>query len=146
MVKQWKKSLTGDDVQAEAEDALEKDISQMSPAANSVADNLDGGVAAVDWASKTPKIAEVSPDNTLTIDGSGFLLALMPRESGTNATVGFNSPKLSIDGENVISNVTNEQFDLNDNTLNLFFRFETSIGIFNRSGSATEVLVVYVLD
>jgi hypothetical protein len=143
MAKQWKKSLTGDDVQAEAEDALEKDISQMSPASNSVADNLDGGVAAVDWSSKTPTIREIDnwQNTSLTISGSGYLLGFYGNPSGAY--------KVSIDGSPITAsdNSTYPDGALNNQTTTpVIARFETELELTDPAGSSGYTQFGYVLD
>lgn len=72
---------TQTDIEAGAEGALEQDIANLSPASNSVAANLDGGVAAVDWSNKTPKsqstsnvsIQGVTVRTLISVTGSGYL-------------------------------------------------------------------------
>jgi len=80
------------DIEQGAEDALEKDIANMSPANNSVAANLDGGVAAVDWSSKTPKYSisetEVANGNTetaISVTGSGYITSIFIRTERVGA-------------------------------------------------------------
>jgi len=137
MAKQWKRSLSGDDVQAEAEDALEKDISQMSPASNSVAANLDGGVAAVDWASKTPEIvfSGDTPRNggkAVDVSGSGYLISTSA-VSETRFTI-------NIDGTTEVSSARV--------ATNIIFihRFESSFNVINESGAEKDITTAYVLD
>jgi len=71
---------TQSDIETGAEGALEQDIANLSPASNSVADNLDGGVAAVDWSSKTPKFTvgttTTSGDNYFDVSGSGYIFSI----------------------------------------------------------------------
>jgi hypothetical protein len=117
MVKQWKKSLDGDDVQAEAEDALEKDISQMSPASNSVAANLDGGVAAVNWPSTTAINTETTvsffSDDTeeelYNLSASAVVGFVEFRDATRNLTV-----EIGIDGNSYLTspNTSDYTFDL----------------------------------
>jgi len=165
MVKQWKRSLSGADVQAEAEDALEKDISQMSPASNSVAANLDGGVAAVDWSSKTPQSssASISVNSTgetpiISVTGSGYLFTAILRHSETaDSNVGL---RLIIDGttirdESVDSDHMRTDTVWNRTTARWFsvdgiYRFDSGFSIAayqdfsNARGAAGEVF--YALD
>jgi hypothetical protein len=140
MVKQWKKSLTGDDVQAEAEDALEKDISQMSPAANSVADNLDGGVAAVDWSSKTPEIVYTRTEGygpIVSVSGSGYITGIR-YDSDTPREV-----NVHIDGD---QKYDTSGYDAEGSAL--LHRFESSFELQKPESTTdhTVVIVGYVLD
>ncbi len=89
---------TQTDIETGAEKALEEDIANLSPASNSVAANLDGGVSvsAVDWASKTPNTAYgsgttsfLSTSTTVSVSGSGYL---------------FNARATIDDGEGFLSN------------------------------------------
>jgi len=135
MVKQWKRSLSGDDVQAEAEDALEKNISNLSPASNSIAANLDGGVAAVDWASKTAEQAwntETSHASVtwLNLTGSGYLV-----QAYTDTAFRF-----EIDGGPIYS-----WFPTDGDSLPLFpIRFESSLKI-SSAGSVNDNRNVWVV-
>lgn len=93
------------DIEQGAEDALEEDIANLSPASNSVAGNLDGGVAAVDWASKTvkSKSAGVSPPSTgettiLSVSGSGYFFYAGLGHSDKNQS---DKARVYIDGSNV---------------------------------------------
>lgn len=168
MAKQWKRSLSGADVQDEAEDALEKDIANLSPASNSVAGNLDGGIAAVDWASKTTKYsvtkANARPENVtdgpitdyINISGSGYLLRVAATANVTNSSHYLRVVKdgtekfhramqtpLSGDARQ-INNGFENKFD------DILMRFDSSldIQIDNQTTSGEDYLVVatYVLD
>lgn len=137
-MKEWKRSLSGADVQAEAEDALEKDISQMSPASNSVAGQLDGGVSGgVDWASKTPKVA-VSP--TVEVTGSGYLLGVTPVPGGS-ADLWIRVDGTTLNGGGYFRLGT----DTEAAGLSLNFRFENSFEV-DESSDAQDLVVGYVLD
>jgi hypothetical protein len=148
MVKQWKKSLDGDDVQAEAEDALEKDIANMSPASNSVAGNLDGGIAAVDWSNKTPKRLRVESGTSsdVSVTGSGYLISIAPDYPG-NEEVYFT---LEIDGTELFPNnpfrisFNGGNGDTGASAPTFMFRFESGFTI-NTSGVGN-LVVFYVLD
>lgn len=68
------------DIEEGATDALETDISQMSPASNSVAANLDGGVdTGTDWSTKNAKWATFDRNvsggtyDLISISGSGIV-------------------------------------------------------------------------
>jgi len=80
------------DIKSGAEGALEQDIANLSPSSNSVAANLDGGVAAVDWSSKTPKYSisetEVANGNTetaISVTGSGYITSIFIRTERVGA-------------------------------------------------------------
>jgi hypothetical protein len=150
MVKQWKKSLDSDDVQAEAEDALEKDISQMSPASNSVAANLDGGVSATDWLAKTPESAHVAAGNTFSVSGSGVLLSLAVPTGNADDVVQFRSsdtPALEIDGVELTTNFDNGYFYVYSQSPTFFYwPFNSSLKIGPYSGKTYGVNITYLLD
>jgi len=121
------------DIEQGAEDALEEDIANLSPASNSVAANLDGGVAAVDWSSKTPKVANVNNEE-LSVSGSGYLISIGLVESGTaNIT-------LTIDGTQ-LSGSTSDGYFANETFL---FRFNSGFSVENADFLAARVN--YVLD
>jgi len=137
MAKQWKRSLSGADVQAEAEDALEKDISQMSPASNSVAANLDGGVAAVDWSSKTPEFVFEG-----SISGSGYVTGVAV---DTVFDQGDYDVTVDIDGSEIF-NTTLSRKDSDEalgNSLSLLYRFESSASVSSTNGNG---VIAVVLD
>lgn len=138
MAKQWKRNLSGDDVQAEVEDALEKDISQLSPAANSVAANLDGGVAAVDWSSKTPNVEEVGSNSTVTVNGSGFLIAVA--SAGNNTGGG----DITIDGTEIASSIDVSSVGDFGQAIPFIFPFDSTLEVTETFGYG--LVIVYVLD
>lgn len=156
MVKQWKRSLSGADVQVEAEDALEKDISQMDPASNSVAANLDGGVAAVDWSSKTPKFVFGSQsgsasagDTVFSVNGSGIITGVVAyQQSDVNEVDHLG---LEIDGNLVIDSPTISSREYPDNYVmyssSTTHSFDSSFTVKNQVGNTFfSVSVNYVLD
>jgi len=145
MVKQWKRSLSADDVQAEAEDALEKDISQLSPANNSVAANLDGGVAAVDWSSKTPKTSTVPT----TVSGSGYLISVHAAARSTNGSPDIDVD-VTIDGGSTMEVIDMEWSDsgvvFSDSCM-LLYRFESELKLESYVNNANkQPRAHYVLD
>lgn len=160
MPKQWKRSLSEDDVQAEAEDALEKDISQMSPASNSVAANLDGGVAAVDWSSKTVNFTSdfygisSANQNAISVSGSGYIINI----SFTTKN-GSDHGRIDIDGTtvydaDVFNHMAVRYDDLNggdryQQSTSVLFRFDSGFTLgsgSNINSQLTRVGVSYVLD
>lgn len=147
MAKQWKQSLTAAEVQAEAEDALEKDISQMSPATNSVAANLDGGVAAVDWSSKTLKTAQQDVFSSLSVTGSGYIMSITIADDGASSDI---EVKLTIDGTNkgrVITGHAGSSGDIN-NSVTLMTRFDLGFDVSqtNNNTGDSQIHINYVLD
>jgi len=99
---------TQTDIESGAEGALEKDIVNLSPAGNSVAANLDGGVAAVDWKSKTPdsvfaRGVTASPGfNTLVqVSGSGYVfdVGVTSDTDDSDAQIFFNIDGNKVDSE-----------------------------------------------
>lgn len=127
------------DIEAGAEDALEEDIANMSPASNSVAANLDGGVAAVDWSSKTPKVVNVSAqgDNILDISGSGYIIDFLLLDGG--------KVELSIDGSIVLTGPDFDKIE-SDTFMTMLARFESSFSVDSVVSTTTDVGVSYVLD
>jgi len=89
--------------EAGAEAAIEEDIVNLSPASNSVAGQLDGGVAAVNWSSKIPQGKSGNnisiPSDTLTtmlsVTGSGYLFFARLK---LNTDTGTTSGQIKIDG------------------------------------------------
>lgn len=158
MVKQWKRSLSGADVQAEAEDALEKDISNLSPASNSVAGVLDGGLAGgggIDWSTKSPNFAagSISSGNTLmNISGSGYLIGITANIQ--NNLQSFLDINVVIDGGGSGGvNFTGFAASFNTGSSNntglsasLFHRFDNSLKINNNDSSNISMGAIYVLD
>jgi len=143
MVKQWKRSLSGADVQDEAEDALEKDIANMSPASNSVAANLDGGVAAVDWSSKTPKSNRVPSGSATTISGSGYAV-MVYNEDATGDDLEVD---VFADGDRLVQNTPYVGTSYGFSHLSLFpARFETELKVEIANTGGDEAGVSYVLD
>jgi hypothetical protein len=145
MVKQWKKSLDSGDVQAEAEDALEKDISQLSPASNSVAANLDGGVAAVDWSSKTLQTVRAP----ITISGSGYLISVHVAARSTNGSPDIDVD-VTIDGgtqmEVIDMEWSNSGVVFSDSAV-FFARFESELKLSSFVNNANKQPIAhYVLD
>jgi len=143
---------TQSDIEAGAANALEEDISTLSPASNSVADNLDGGVAAVDWSSKTPK----SQSGTVSVSGSGYILSaaffgLVISANGTASVL------VSIDGGSPLEVAKaigdNETTGGTDDegvfmSSSLLWRFESGFDISKNTFRVTNegVKVNYVLD
>jgi len=145
MVKQWKKSLDGDDVQAEAEDALEKDINNLSPASNSIAANLDGGVAAVDWSSKT--IDTTSPGSS--VSGSGYLIGVHVQGVSTASSENIYLD-ITVDGSG-IGIALQAYANTDDNvemSIPVYARFDSGFSTTLNDGGYTLSggLITYVLD
>lgn len=139
------------DIEAGAEGALEEDIANMSPASNSVAANLDGGVAAVDWASKTQKKAYGNIGSTgteVSVSGSGYLLSWYIITEGTADQGIYIDGNVAIDLDTSflyqeLSNI-GVPFDIGSGPL----RFDTSWSFRrpNSGGGMAYYNVNYVLD
>lgn len=146
------------DIEQGAEDALEEDISNMSPASNSVAGNLDGGVAAVDWTSKTPKsdggiLVNAGPnEDIISVNGSGYLIGCQIK--GDN---GIDEFRIDIDGVTIDSGTMRDRgapivnsFNTIYFSLSLFHRFNTgfAIGTGSNTGGNENIsaTISYVLD
>jgi hypothetical protein len=130
------------DIEAGAEDALEEDIANLSPASNSVAANLDGGVAAVDWSTKDYATSYATTashySNTwLDISGSGFLSGI----SGTGPELNVS---IQIDGGDIIDHRIIKNYD---NSLALpNIRFNNSLKVAANEGPDRFRGVWVVLD
>lgn len=94
------------DIESGSEDALEEDISNMSPASNSVAGRLNGGVpAGVDWSTKTTKLTTTTgQEGTLiNVSGSGYITHIFLNAETTSNTVTY---EIIIDGTTIINSGT----------------------------------------
>jgi len=138
---------TPTDIESGAEGAIEEDISNLTPASNSVAANLDGGVSAVDWSTKTYKNDRLVGNSTLNVNGSGYLMSMNPQYiANANRT----SVTIKIDGntvEDFFTILTNNAGDgVASGAIVLFRRFNTGFEITIENQSPTDVLINYVLD
>jgi len=151
---------TQTDIEAGAERALEEDIANLTPASNSVAASLDGGVGAVDWASKTPKVETGSAafsanDDSLVINGSGYLLLVHFRGKNNSDELRF-----EVDGTQLVVDQRVDESayvmvdNITDNTTQYAvqfsgpIRFESSVTLGSGSNVPARVFgsVSYVLD
>lgn len=144
---------TQSDIETGAEGALEEDIANLSPASNSVAANLDGGVAAVDWSSKTPKVAEgksaISGTNLVSVSGSGYITNI-----SWSLIVPGDSYVITVDGTTLANfqPFNNTAIETSSNNTVLYsginFRFNSSFDLSTGSSVSSDVGVVvsYVLD
>jgi len=107
------------DIKSGAEGALEQDIRDLTPEFNSVARNLDGGVGAVDWSTKTLTTSTSTTthkSNTLVnISGSGYLIAITSRP--------FANFAVEIDGGSVFA------YTLENNAVVFYARFDSSVKV-----------------
>jgi hypothetical protein len=151
---------TQTDIESGAERALEEDISQLSPASNSVAANLDGGVAAVDWSSKTVDFTSdfygitSANQDAISVNGSGYLINI----SFTTKN-GSDHGRIDIDGAtvydaDVVNHMTVRYEDVNANqryqqSTSVLFRFDSGFTLgsgSNINNQLVRVGVSYVLD
>jgi len=138
-------TLSDEQVQDEAEDALEKDISNLSPASNSIAANLDGGVAAVDWTQKT---ADFSVGDTISggfsntifdITGSGYVQSFSVRAGSTNQfAIAIDDMISNGDPHHKIKNESNHEHNLFPVRFDSRLKLTSTVG----QGSAEEWAVV----
>jgi len=129
------------DIEEGSIDALEEDITNMSPASNSVAANLDGGVAAVDWSSKTGDYFKGFSSDTSTVystvvSGSGYVTGFWA--SGTDVFV-------VCDDSRVVEKPDTNDGD-NGGWIPLLSRFDSQLEIENSTGGGEDFGVSYVLD
>lgn len=146
---------TTSDIESGAEGALEEDIANLSPASNSVAANLDGGVAAVDWASKTPKFVEglSNEGEIFSISGSGYMIGLNYVDN-VGDKIETLQLRLDVDGSTVFSpSSTPKAIYYNSSDFNthgyisLLYRFDSGFTVINdKDSDYLRVSVNYVLD
>lgn len=129
------------DIEQGAEDALEEDIANMSPASNSVAANLDGGVAAVDWSSKTSQFDEIT-GSTLSVTGSGYLIGLSSDPNGGY----YVEVDIDIDGTTLGNKLLHGGTSDSPHDVSLFHRFDTSLSVTETRDNGREAKIAYVLD
>jgi len=149
---------TQSDIEAGAANALEEDISTLSPASNSVADNLDGGVAAVDWSNKTPKVVSINEVNLdgsqqVNVTGSGFVVgvSVAGHEGQSDGTI---EVSLSIDGTNLgiiaggQGGEISDQYGPSGSGLGLLHRFGSSFNVTASTSGSADVIVgiAHVID
>ncbi len=129
------------DIESGAEDALEEDISNLSPASNSVAGQLDGGVSGgVDWASKTPKVDKVSPNGSLSISASGYLTGLFPAYPSYNVV----KAEIKIDGT-LLQSSMRVSYSGGATSISLLHRFD-SLATISETNGENGLYISYVLD
>lgn len=131
------------DIEQGAEDALEEDIANLSPANNSVAGQLDGGISGgVDWAAKSPNYVQgtgsgSSTTTIVSVSGSGYLITAFG-DDPSNLGV-------DVDGSSVFSEIGD--YTTNPRSVTLYYRFDSSFAIVD-TGSASQNNggAFYVLD